>query len=123
MPIQLDCHIFDFYGLYSSLGRINSFRLGNTYVCLVYWVGIPSCFIFLQIYMVTNINDISWGTRSSGGGKPKVNLTFKDCGFAFKNNLSNRISNLLFDLFLIFTITHSQISELRQFNCRLGLIL
>ena len=41
----------------------------KTLVCgIVYWIGIPSCFIFLQIYMIANINDVSWGTRSSGGG-------------------------------------------------------
>jgi hypothetical protein len=31
---------------------------------LVYWLLVPSCFIFLQIYMITNINDVTWGTRT-----------------------------------------------------------
>ena len=40
----------------------------GTLVCgIFYWIGIPSYFIFLQIYMIANINDVSWGTRGSGG--------------------------------------------------------
>ena len=35
-----------------------------TLMCgVVYWLCIPSCFIFLQIYSLANMNDVSWGTR------------------------------------------------------------
>ena len=33
---------------------------------IVYFLFIPSCFIFLQIYSVANLNDVSWGTRQGG---------------------------------------------------------
>ena len=37
----------------------------STLACgLIYWLLVPSCFIFLQLYMIANINDVSWGTRS-----------------------------------------------------------
>ena len=61
----------------------------GTLVCgIVYWIGIPSCFIFLQIYMIANINDVSWGTRSSGGGgsKDKKTLLQKVKDFYESNN-------------------------------------
>ena len=61
----------------------------GTLVCgIVYWIGIPSCFIFLQIYMIANINDVSWGTRSSGGGggKDKKTLLQKVKDFYETNN-------------------------------------
>ena len=61
----------------------------GTLVCgIVYWIGIPSCFIFLQIYMIANINDVSWGTRSSGGGggKDKKTLLQKVKDFYASNN-------------------------------------
>ena len=61
----------------------------KTLVCgIVYWIGIPSCFIFLQIYMIANINDVSWGTRSSGGGggKEKKPLLQKVKDFYESNN-------------------------------------
>jgi len=45
---------------------------------IIYWVAIPSNFMFLQIYMLTNINDVSWGTRSGGGGEKKKKLTIKE---------------------------------------------
>ena len=44
----------------------------KTLICgIVYWCCIPSCFIFLQIYSIANLNDCSWGTRQGGGGKNK----------------------------------------------------
>merc|ERR1712062_624401 len=42
----------------------------KTLACgIVYWCCIPSCFIFLQIYSIANLNDCSWGTRQSGAKK------------------------------------------------------
>ena len=39
--------------------------------------------------MVTNINDVSWGTRGGGGGKPKKKLTFKEALQYFEQVLKN----------------------------------
>ena len=51
----------------------------KTAICgIIYWVGIPLNFIFLQIYMIANINDVSWGTRSASTGPKKEKMTFKD---------------------------------------------
>ena len=30
---------------------------------IIYFVAIPSMYMLLMIYSVTNINDVSWGTR------------------------------------------------------------
>ena len=39
-------------------------------VCgIIYLLMIPSIFIFLPIYMYANLNDVSWGTRSSSQSK------------------------------------------------------
>jgi len=51
----------------------------KTVICgIIYWVGIPLNFIFLQIYMIANINDVSWGTRSASTGPKTKKLSFKD---------------------------------------------
>ena len=51
----------------------------KTAICgIIFWVGIPLNFIFLQIYMIANINDVSWGTRSASTGPKKQKLSFKD---------------------------------------------
>ena len=50
-----------------------------TLMCgIVYWLCIPSCFIFLQIYSLANMNDVSWGTRQSGGGSGGDTRSFWD---------------------------------------------
>jgi cellulose synthase/poly-beta-1,6-N-acetylglucosamine synthase-like glycosyltransferase len=42
----------------------------TTLLCgIVYFLFIPSCFIFLQIYSVANLNDVSWGTRQAATKK------------------------------------------------------
>ena len=53
---------------------------------IIYWLLIPSCFIFLQIYSIANLNDVSWGTRSGGGGgsKRKIRRKKKAVGFVAK---------------------------------------
>ena len=84
-PFNLTAIFLIFMACIHLLAGLIHFDLVTLMCGLVYWVGIPSCFIFLQIYMVTNINDVSWGTRSSGGGKPKVNLTFKGSGFSYRS--------------------------------------
>lgn len=41
---------------------------------LLYYVTVPSTFIFLTVFFVCNLNDVSWGTREkkTDGGKEKV---------------------------------------------------
>ena len=58
-----------------------------TLLCgVIYWLLIPSGFIFLQIYSIANLNDVSWGTRSGGGGatKAKIRRKKKASGFVAK---------------------------------------
>ncbi|CAG5082997.1 Oidioi.mRNA.OKI2018_I69.PAR.g10253.t1.cds [Oikopleura dioica] len=43
---------------------------------VVYFLFIPSCFIFLQIYSIANLNDCSWGTRQAASTDKKVEKTF-----------------------------------------------
>jgi len=54
-----------------------------TLICgIVYWLCIPSCFIFLQIYSYANMNDVSWGTRQekkSGDGAQELSFIDKLC--------------------------------------------
>lgn len=51
----------------------------------IYYLLIPSCFIFLQIYMIANLNDVSWGTRSGGSTKKKTKRKMKQAkGFVPK---------------------------------------
>jgi len=40
-------------------------EISNLLCGVVYFMCIPSCFIFLQLYMVANLHDISWGTRQN----------------------------------------------------------
>jgi cellulose synthase/poly-beta-1,6-N-acetylglucosamine synthase-like glycosyltransferase len=50
----------------------------KTLLCgIIYWVAIPSNFMFLQIFMLANINDVSWGTRSGVVVEKKKKLTLK----------------------------------------------
>ena len=89
-PFNLTAIFLIFMACIHLLAGLIHFDLVTLMCGLVYWVGIPSSFIFLQVYMVTNINDVSWGTRSSGGGgKPKVNLTFKEFGLCFMDKSTN----------------------------------
>lgn len=39
---------------------------------IIYFLFIPSCFIFLQIYSVANLNDVSWGTRQGTNNAKKT---------------------------------------------------
>ena len=54
-----------------------------TLMCgIVYWLCIPSCFIFLQIYSMANMNDVSWGTRQAkkdGGAKERSLMDILCC--------------------------------------------
>ena len=43
---------------------------------VVYFLFIPSCFIFLQIYSIANLNDCSWGTRQAASTDKKTEKTF-----------------------------------------------
>ena len=77
-----------------------------TLMCgIIYWLLIPSCFIFLQVgsyiiygviygqinffqvYSIANLNDVSWGTRSGPAGgvkKLKIRKKKKAVGFIAK---------------------------------------
>ena len=62
---------FIFFCFMAAIMIISAILHGEfvTLMCgVVYWLCIPSCFIFLQIYSLANMNDVSWGTRQSGGG-------------------------------------------------------
>ncbi len=41
------------------------FDIRSLFCGVVYFLFIPSCFIFLQIYSIANLNDFSWGTRQA----------------------------------------------------------
>lgn len=48
-------------------------------VCgVVYFLFIPSCFIFLQIYSIANLDDVSWGTRQNKKRKDENNAESED---------------------------------------------
>ena len=52
---------------------------------IIYYMLIPSCFIFLQIYMIANLNDVSWGTRSGSTTKKQTKRKVKQAkGFVPK---------------------------------------
>ena len=64
-----------------------------TLLCgIIYWLLIPSGFIFLQIYSIANLNDVSWGTRSGGGGGSKVSghIFFKKFSEHFNDHMKGR---------------------------------
>ena len=87
-PINLTVVFLVFMAMIHVAAAILHWDFGTLVCGIVYWIGIPSCFIFLQIYMIANINDVSWGTRSSGGGgaKDKKTLIEKVKDFYASNN-------------------------------------
>ena len=48
-----------------SFAALSHGEFANLMCGIVYFMFIPSCFIFLQLYMVANLHDISWGTRQN----------------------------------------------------------
>ena len=66
-PINLTVVFLTFMVLIHVVAALLHWDFATLACGIVYWIGIPSCFIFLQIYMIANINDVSWGTRGSGG--------------------------------------------------------
>ena len=87
-PINLTAVFLSFMAGIHVVAALLHWDFGTLVCGIVYWIGIPSCFIFLQIYMIANINDVSWGTRSSGGGggKEKKPLLQKVKDFYESNN-------------------------------------
>ena len=81
-PINLTAVFLTFMVAIHVLAALLHWDFGTLICGLIYWIGIPSCFIFLQIYMIANINDVSWGTRGSnvaGGSENKagfITMTF-----------------------------------------------
>ena len=85
-PINLTVVFLTFMVAIHVLAALLHWDFGTLVCGIVYWIGIPSCFIFLQIYMIANINDVSWGTRGSGGGagpknKAGFNPQFSDSAY------------------------------------------
>ena len=63
-------------GIHIVAGLIN-FDIWTLPCGIIYFLFIPSCFIFLQIYSVANLNDVSWGTRQGAKTDTKTdNRTF-----------------------------------------------
>ena len=48
-----------------TIAALSHGEVKNLVCGIVYFMAIPSCFIFLQLYMVANLHDISWGTRQN----------------------------------------------------------
>ena len=65
---------FLFFMALALINIIGGLLHGDIYalICgIVYFLFIPSCFIFLMIYSVSNLNDVSWGTRQGKSNKGK----------------------------------------------------
>ncbi|CAG5095624.1 Oidioi.mRNA.OKI2018_I69.XSR.g14266.t1.cds [Oikopleura dioica] len=54
-----------------GIAALSHGEIVNLMCGIIYFMFIPSCFIFLQLYMVANLNDISWGTRQNAGEASK----------------------------------------------------
>ena len=55
---------FLFFAAMAAIHILGALLHGDIYaiICgVVYFLFIPSCFIFLQIYSIANLNDCSWG--------------------------------------------------------------
>jgi len=53
-------------------GIIHPKELTCLFAGLLYYVTVPSTFIFLTVYFVCNLNDVSWGTREKKSVETKV---------------------------------------------------
>ena len=58
------------------LAAILHFDVMTLFCGIIYFLFIPSCFIFLQIYSIANLNDVSWGTRQGKKETKADNRTF-----------------------------------------------
>ena len=71
---------FLFFAALALINIIGALLHGDIYaiICgVIYFLFIPSCFIFLMIYSVSNLNDVSWGTRQGKSANSKaVKKTF-----------------------------------------------
>lgn len=67
-PLNLSLIFLIAMMLIHVLGGILHFDIGSLACGIIYWLLIPSFFIFLQIFMLANLNETSWGTRA--GAKP-----------------------------------------------------
>ena len=89
-PINLTVVFLTFMVLIHVLAAILHWDFGTLICGLIYWIGIPSCFIFLQIYMIANINDVSWGTRGSsvaGESKDKAGFILETFTVPYENSI------------------------------------
>ena len=65
----------------------------NLFCGPVYFAAIPSMYMLLMIYSLTNMNDISWGTRESSSDQPvkKKSTILSKFGFS-KNEQQHKYS-------------------------------
>ena len=77
-PMNLTAFFLIFLAFIHVLAALLHWDWGTLLCGIIYWVAIPSNFMFLQIYMLTNINDVSWGTRSGVAEVKKKKLTIKE---------------------------------------------
>lgn len=76
-PMNLTAFFLIFLAGIHILAAVLHWDFGTLICGLIYWVAIPSNFMFLQIYMLTNINDVSWGTRSGVAEVKKEKITIR----------------------------------------------
>ena len=69
MLVTISCHQHQFRSRASWNRHWAHFDLITLICGLIYFLLIPSIFIFLPIYMYANLNDVSWGTRSGNESK------------------------------------------------------
>ena len=67
-PMNLPLFFILFMIVIHVVAAVLHFDLVSLACGIIYWLLIPSFFIFLQIFMLANLNETSWGTRA--GAKP-----------------------------------------------------
>jgi hypothetical protein len=78
----VNCPLSPSFLFFAAMAFIHIFGAllhGDIYaiICgVIYFLFIPSCFIFLQIYSIANLNDCSWGTRQAKKADTGVKKTF-----------------------------------------------
>ncbi|CBY40705.1 unnamed protein product, partial [Oikopleura dioica] len=78
----VNCPLSPSFLFFAAMAFIHIFGAllhGDIYaiICgVIYFLFIPSCFIFLQIYSIANLNDCSWGTRQAKKADTGIKKTF-----------------------------------------------
>ena len=71
----------------------------------IYFLSIPSMYMLLTIYAVTNLNDVSWGTRESDTAEKPETEVDKQAKKGTRTCFLMEISNT-FLYFLLFYLQH-----------------